>query len=410
MAGNSENEFRRGWSIVLVAFLAVTVGVSSTFLFSTGLFLIPVAESFGWSRGAATFAPFVAATLTALLAPFSGRLVDRFGVFPVFLPSLLGLAVGLLLLATLTADYYSYIFLMAIVAVLGAGTVVPVTTKMIVAGFAKSRGLALGLSLAGSGLGAGLVPIFLTPTIAEYGWRIGYAMLAGIEILGFLAIVTVIMVWRRDILPSAQPSPQPVSSTEMANSDRPLWTDRVFLILAIAFFLSAWAILTTVVHFVPMLTDAGISARRAGVLAGSIGGALIAGRIIIGYLLDRLPAIKVAQWLFVCVGAGLVILVLGGAKFALVAAIAVGVGIGAENDIMSFLVGRYYALNRFGAVYGSLFAIFLIGGSIGPAASGYLFDATGSYTLALLISSAALLLAALLLFALPKQPGLDDLR
>src|SRR3546814_10382389 len=75
----------------------------------------------------------------------------------------------------------------------------------------------------------------------------------------------------------------------------PLLRDRTFLLLALAFFLSAWGILTTVVHFVPMLTDAGVDATRAAGMAGTIGAALIFGRIVVGYLLDRLPAVALAQ-------------------------------------------------------------------------------------------------------------------
>ncbi|BAI98718.1 MFS transporter [Sphingobium sp. TA15] len=411
-AGEAEGEaeLRHGWPIILVAFLGITVGISSTFLFSTGLFLKPVADAFGWGRGTVSIAPFVASMLTALCAPFVGRCVDRFGVLPVLLPSLLGLAAGLLLLGMLSADFFSYVALMALVALLGAGTAAPVITKMIIAGFKRRRGLALGLSLAGSGLGGGLIPLFLTPIIAAHGWRAGYMALAGIELAGFAVIGALIWLWRRTILPPARPTGARVPRQEAAVSadGPPLLRDRTFLLLALAFFLSAWGILTTVVHFVPMLTDAGVDATRAAGMAGTIGAALIFGRIVVGYLLDRLPAVALAQCLFAMVAAGMLTLVAGGAHVAvvaLIAAIAAGIGIGSENDIMSFLVGRYYATSRFGSVNGALFAVFLVGGSIGPAASGYMYDATGSYTLALLLSAGALVTAALLLFALPKLPS-----
>ncbi|AEG48381.1 major facilitator superfamily MFS_1 [Sphingobium chlorophenolicum L-1] len=405
-------ELRHGWPIILVAFLSITVGISSTFLFSTGLFLKPVADAFGWGRGTVSVAPFVASMLTALCAPVVGRYVDRMGVLPVLLPSLIGLAVGLLLLGALTANFISYVALMALVALLGAGTAAPVITKMIIAGFKRHRGLALGLSLAGSGLGGGLLPLILTPIITTHGWRAGYMALAAVELAGLAVIGVLVWFWRRTILPPARPTGiRPAAQEAAAGHDGPsLLRDRTFLLLAGAFFLSAWGILTTVVHFVPMLTDAGVDPTRAAGMAGTIGAALIIGRIVVGYLLDRLPAVRLAQCLFAMVAAGMLALVAGGAEVALVAAVAAGIGIGSENDIMSFLVGRYYATSRFGSVNGALFAVFLVGGSIGPAVSGYMFDATGAYTLALLVSAGALISAALLLFALPKLPSPADAR
>src|SRR3546814_19615940 len=84
-AGEAEGEaeLRHGWPIILVAFLGITVGISSTFLFSTGLFLKPVADAFGWGRGTVSIAPFVASMLTALFAPFVGRRVALFGVLQI---------------------------------------------------------------------------------------------------------------------------------------------------------------------------------------------------------------------------------------------------------------------------------------------------------------------------------------
>src|SRR3546814_6144573 len=85
-------------------------------------------------------------------------------------------------------------------------------------------------------------------------------------------------------------------------------------------------ILTTVVHFVPMLTDAGVDATRAAGMVGTIGAALIFGRIVVGYLLDRLPAVALAQCLFAMVAAGMLTLVAGGAHVAVVALIAAKIG------------------------------------------------------------------------------------
>src|SRR3546814_16329413 len=84
--------------------------------------------------------------------------------------------------------------------------------------------------------------------------------LAGIELAVLAVIGALIWLGRHTILPPARPTGARVLRQEAAVSadGPPLLRDRTFLLLALAFFLSAWGILTTVVHFVPMLTDAEI--------------------------------------------------------------------------------------------------------------------------------------------------------
>ena len=78
----------------------------------------------------------------------------------------------------------------------------------------------------------------------------------------------------------------------------------------------------------------------------------------------------------------------------LIAVVLVGLGVGAELDVMPYVVSRYFGLRAFGEIYSYTFALFTLGGVIGPLLMGAGFDATGSYSLVLGTFVMAALMAA----------------
>lgn len=397
----ASGEFARSWPVVLAAFVGIASGISSTFFYSTGLFMKPIAQEFGWGRGDVTLGPLVTTVLTALLAPVVGRLVDRFGTWNVVLPSMLGLVIGLLLLAYATQSFASYLLLMGLLAILGGGTTPLPFTRALVAAFRARRGLALGLAISGSGVGAALVPALLSGTIAQHGWRGGYTVLAAAVAAGLLAVLA-ICVWARLGLRGRAEASVAIDVVVPPAGRERLSGDRAFLLLGAIFFLAAFAIMTMIVHFVPMVTDAGVPAARVSLMASAIGISLIAGRLVTGFLLDHVRAEILAVGLFMSVALAMLLLIFGGSDLALAAAIAAGVGVGAEIDLMAYVAARYFPIARYGAAYGGLYGIFLAGASLGPVSTGYLFDQTGNYRLALWLCAAALVAASALFGILPK--------
>ena len=99
----------------------------------------------------------------------------------------------------------------------------------------------------------------------------------------------------------------------------------------------------------------------------------------------------------------------GGADLAFIGALAIGLAIGAEIDLLSYLTSRLLPPASYGTAYGGLYGCFLLGAALGPVLTGFLFDSTGGYTLPLLISSALLGCAGLLALRLGVvRPGDAD--
>ena len=135
-----ENEFKRGWGVLLGAFIGLGVGLPSMVYYSTGIWTRPWQEEFGWTRAEIGFQQSISVIVLMLLAPAVGRLIDRYGIRPIAAISLLGYASFLLLfpfmdgsLAMLYAISFGY-------AIFGIGTSGVAFTRPVNAFFEKTVG------------------------------------------------------------------------------------------------------------------------------------------------------------------------------------------------------------------------------------------------------------------------------
>lgn len=396
-------ELGTGLRFIVIAFIGVAIGVSTTFLLSLSIFIKPISEEFGWGRGTVSMAPLMVNLTLAALSTQVGRLVDRFGSMPVAVTSTAAYAVALAALSFFAADFWSFFGIVLVMAIVCAGSAPLPYTKLLVTAFDRGRGMALGIALSGTGVGSALISAFLAPRVEADGWRGGYLALSLCVATGLLLMTLLWMtapprLKERLLMDRASAAGEPLAAGAPA---LPLSRDRNFWLLGLSFFLAAVGVLTLVAHFIPMLTDAGMTLGDAGRLAGGIGVAMIAGRVITGVLLDHIKAEALGAALFSIAACGMMLLALGGKGFALPAALIAGFGVGAEVDVMAYLAGKYFGVKRYGAAYGGLYAMFIVGTSVGPAIAGFLFDWTGTYTHALLLATACLLAAAIVLILLP---------
>jgi MFS family permease len=166
--------------------------------------------------------------------------------------------------------------------------------------------------------------------------------------------------------------------------------------LATVFFLVAVAINGTVAHVIPLLTDRGFSRGAATAIFGLFGLATLGGRLLAGYMVDRIFAPYVASIFFLGPIAGFVFLASAAGPLPAVGVVLFGLGLGTEIDLIAFLVSRYFGQRAFGEFYGYFFMVFGLGSSIGRFLGGYVFDLTGSYNTAFIGAGAALVAAVIL--------------
>jgi MFS family permease len=392
----------RGWSIVAVAFVGQTFGIAPLLVYTFGVFAKPLAEAFKSNRGSIALAVSLLDVVIAFGAPGAGRLVDRHGARGVIGAAIVALAACLIALAYAQPPLWHLYALYAIAGLVGVATA-PVTYGRVVANwFDRKRGLALGLASAGVGFGA-----FLTPPLAQFlvdrtGWRSAYLGLAGAALL--IALPAVVLFLRGTpqevgLMPDGVPVPSPSAPLAASAAGMTLSEaigTRTFWQLCVIFFCVAACVTGATAHLVPMLTDHGISGRTAVWATSLFGLSSIVGRVGNGYLVDRFFAPRVIAVLFGGAAAGVALLLGGGTgATAFVAAALLGLAVGAESDVIPFLISRYFGMRAMAALYGCAFAAYVLGNATGRYLFAVGFDAAGSYELPLACAVGVLVLASI---------------
>jgi MFS family permease len=368
---------------------------------SFGVFFKPLSQYFHASRAAISLAFTLHGLVSAVCVPLIGRLIDCFGARRVILTgtSIFGLV---LLSSGLVGASITYLYLFYLALGLVSGTTSPVPYGVIVSRwFDRQRGLALGLMAFGLGLGAIAMPLVAQRLIATFGWRATYATFGCAALLISLPVVAAFLgedprqkgMWPDGIVPTQ--SVEHDKRHHEGLSWRDTWHHPTFWLLNCAFFLAGASMFACVLHMPALLTDRGVSSQGAAVASSVVGVALLIGRIGAGYLLDRIFAPRLAMLLFGGSAVGIALLLAGSmGKLALVGAFLVGVGMGAEVDIIAYLMSRYFGLRALGTAFGYGFGSYAFGGALGVLLMGVGFDLTHSYTVPLAGFFIAMVLAA----------------
>lgn len=396
------SRFFFGWWIVFVAALGLFMGYGPIVTFTFGVFFKPLSQEFGWNRSQVSLAFSLSLLVMSFALPVVGRLVDRLGARRVIVPSLLLFGFGLTSFALLSPRLWHLYAIYIGLGLVGGGTAPVPYSKVLAYWFDKRRGLALGVAMVGLGLGAFIMPSFAQRLIEVGGWRWAYICI-GLMVMGVAIPVVALFLKETPQMLGLRPDGDVTKKSTSEERKEGLAFQEArrtstFWVMLGAFFLMSASVHGCLIHLVPLLTDRGISPQSAALAASLLGGALLLGRVGAGYLLDHFFASAVALAFFCGAALGFVLLWSGVTGiFAFIAAFLIGLGMGAEGDIIAYLVSRYFGLLAFGEIYGYAFAAFTLGGVVGPLLMGIGFDSTGSYRFVLGIFVLASLSAAVLM-------------
>jgi predicted MFS family arabinose efflux permease len=391
---------RNPWWIVFGAVTGLLVCNGPVLGFTFGVFLKPIMHDMGWDRGTTSFAMSVGGVLDAMLVPAIGLMMDRWSIRRVALPGIVIYAVALALVGLAPHSLLIFALMMTIAG--GASAIqTPIGyVKAIAAWFDRRRGLALGITMSGVGLGGFIMPQLAEALIQRSGWRGAYPTLALLTLVVAFPTVAILI---REPRPGEgeQPRPAVVTKADLPGlSAREAAATARFWIMLAMFFLVAIAINGPVGHIVPLLTDKGMSPVKAAAMMGLFGLATMCGRLLAGYLVDRFAAAHVATVLWLAPIAGFVLLESAGGVLPAAGVILLGLGLGTEMDLMAFLVSRYFGQRAFGQLYGFSFMLFGFGSSAGRGVGGYVYDLAHSYTPGLIGAAVALVVAVVLVHRL----------
>lgn len=390
---------------MLGAGLGMGTGVS-LYLYVASIFIGPISEQFGWSRGDLGIGGMVSFVTGAVALPLIGRFVDRIGFRRVAIVCALGLGSVYALTAMQPGVYSIYLLLMVAGGVFGGGTSAMVYTRPVIATFARQRGLALGLSTACTSIAAMIAPPLLAYMIGEYGWRAGFFTLATLTALIGLPLALSLIGKAREAAAHAsddvdEDAPRVADVTLRAA----IRTNRFWLlILAIACInIPGSGVLG---QLAPLVSDTGLADPQVAIVMSVYAAGLLVGRLITGFALDRFPAPWVGAVTTLVPAIGILLLMVPEPSFALAAlAVAlIGAQQGAEVDLFAYFISRSFGLKHYGSIYGIVAMAGALSTAIALVAFGQIHDATGSYDIGLQIGAVLFCVGALAFALIGRKP------
>jgi sugar phosphate permease len=383
-----------GWRVVIGSSIGVLVSFSSLLLYAFAVLLKPLAEEFVWSREEVSSMFGLAAATAAVSSPFIGFLLDRFGPRRVIVPCLTVFGGGFIALSMASALWHFYAVFLAF-GLVANGTAQMAYTSTVASWFDRRRGTAFALMHSGGAVGAMLVPPVVDVLTRSFGWRWACTTLGTTVLSVGLPTVALLIRNRPSVLPRVGDPEVIGSSFRDGLHSRVLWT--LMIVLAAVSVAKTGA----VAHLAAMFTDRGMSSSRAAVAASAVGAASLVGRLLSGWLLDRLPASRVSFALLVVASLGLFTLA-EAETFAggMTAVVLLGFGVGGQANVTPYLMARCFGLRAFSTLYGLSWMAHALAGAGGPIVMGRAFDDSGSYTTVLLGFGVAMLAASGLMLSI----------
>ncbi len=395
-------EWRRFWFLPFVAALGYATSVIH--IYSLGPFIEPLQAEFGWSRAQISSGVTIAAFISALFCVPIGMLVDRIGPRLIALAGVLLLSGAYASLGTATGGTGNWILLWVMIALTTVGVQATVWASAVASRFERSRGLALAITLSGGSLAAALFPVLATWLIESVGWRKAFF---GHALIWVVLVFPMLFLCFRGAQDKTNrgPAAVPAKVLQGVTLSEGLRAPALYKLL-LAGGLFAFTAIGALVHFVPILTDSGAEPLAAAGIASLIGIFSIVGRIGTGLLLDHFPGhlIGAAACLLPVVASALLLFDGGNPISQIVAAIALGLTLGSEVDVIAYLASRHFGLKNFGALYGALVMALAMGTAFGPLAAGAVFDHFGSYAEFLILAAAFMVVSAVSLISLGPVP------
>ncbi|MFC2040522.1 MFS transporter [Chloroflexota bacterium] len=403
--------FFYGYAVVGSGFLIQAIGIGTIVAF--GVFFKPILADLGWSRAVLSGAQSISLLIGGALGIVMGRLNDRFN--PRLVMAITGLIFGLghFLMSGISEIWYLY-FVYGLVVGLGRSSVDVIPMTSAARWFRKKRGIMSGIIKVGTGIGQSLVPLLAILLISSFGWREAY------QIIGVGAAILMVgagQLLRRDpagmgLLPdgvssapdTAKSSPETGTTLKEAMAGREFWT------IGFANMAALFCLLIIMVHIVPHASDMGLDPALAAGVLSAIGGMSILGRVFIGLAVDRIGSRKamiICFVLLVCVITSLQWIAAPWAFFTF--AVVYGFAHGGLYTMISPIIAEYFGLRSHGTLFGIVAFSGNIGGAVGSVLAGYVFDTTGSYSLAFWGCTAILVVGLGLIISLGQPKPLPEL-
>jgi MFS family permease len=415
-----------GWIIVAAQFITAAVAVPARFVFS--IFYIAIIEDFGWSRASTAGAFSLHMLLYGISSPIVGGLIDRLGPRKMMPLGAITLASGLFLASRINSIWQLYL-VYGIVVAWGASSLGFVSNNTILSRwFVRRRATAIGMAVAGIGVGTLLASPAVQWLILRFGWRIAFLSLAAVVTTILVPLTTLVHREGPEELGLLPDGLQPATETAESSGDGDGGdidnaADRVaarnwtlgkalrsyrFWLVFLATLLAGLSRSSMITHQVAHVVDVGYSKMLAATIFGLMALISSGGNIMAGYLSDRRgrELTYTLGGALATIGIFTLMSITDAEHPGMLYAYAVlyGLGYGAHAPVNASLQADMFRGPHFGSIHGFIVTGYGIGSAIGPWLSGLIFDVAGSYRIAFSVASVAIALTCLCLWiAAPRR-------
>jgi predicted MFS family arabinose efflux permease len=371
-----------------------------------GVLMPSLSLRFGWSRAQLSASVLIVCAGLLIFGPAVAPLIARVGLRAVALRGAALYCLGVFAVGLTGPRVWTWYAAWTLVAVANPAVNNTVWTTAVTRLYRHNRGLALSTALSGVGLASFIAPPMALWVADSFGWRAAYFAIA----LGSLCLF-VPSLWALFRPPNeAAELSDGARSVAPTPFDRSILDSSQFWRLAASVVVVSAGIGTLLVHFQPIMRDAGVSGRNAAAFAAILGPTSVVGRLVGGYILDRLPPRFVASGAFALPAFAATVLLHydGSTASSVTAATAIGFSLGLEGDVVAYLTAAYFGIRNYASSYALLFGLFAIGAGAAPVVAGAVFDWTGSYAVMLKLLIAALGIASVMMVSLGPPKGAEE--
>ncbi|MFC1984282.1 MFS transporter [Chloroflexota bacterium] len=397
----------------MVIMAASVLAIHALTMYTFGVFLRPITVELNWERGALSGAFSIAMLISGSLSIPAGRLSDKYGPRILVTISGLSIGIGLLLMSQINSLWQAYLIWGLFIGIGSSCCFIPVATT-IPRWFTKKAGIAIGITVAGFGLGGVISPPLAQWLISEWGWQQAFI------ILGLITSTVVIPLAQFMKHSPQQMGLKPYGEEEATKDELPSATEGFsitqaiktsrFWVWGLILFCFFFCIQVTTIHIVPHAIDIGISPILAASITSIIAGISIIGRLSIGFISDKVGS---RLLLIACMAlAALAFLWLLFAKevwMLYVFAAIFGFAYGGSVPLNTLVSAKLFGLGSLGMILATVALCGNIGGALGAPLAGSIFDITGNYRLAfiicIIICTLAIILSLILLKARSWRGG-----
>ncbi len=395
LAGTKRTLFY-GWIIVICCVIVQTMQYSIQYSF--GIFFKPIAADFGWSRAATSGAYSVLMLAAGAAAIPMGWLAEKYG--PTKIIALAGFLTGLsMVLTSRVSELWQLYLAFGFIQGIAIGGTIAITSGLAARWFFKRRGLALGLVSAAIGIGTLIGPPVAERLITNFGWPWA-SLIIGI-VTGTVIIVSSLFLKSGPESMGLKPYGQTADTGKLngsAKKGRELKTAQITLgsaihtspvwILTSLFFLLNVSVQVVMVHIANYATDLGFDPLVAAIIMSVIGIGSIIGRLVMGFVADRVGSVNSLIFTSLLLCASLVWLIFARELWMLyVFAIFFSFAYGGEVPQIPLLISQFYGLGAVISLTAVTTAGIRAGGGLGSWLGGEVFDLSHSYTIAFIITA-----------------------